>query len=409
MAADDKKKTKIDLKARLGKTTAGTGGGATVPLPVPGSQTGVASGPPDSSPVAGGAAPASKPSGRPSAPMAPVVPAGIAPPPGISPGIPLPPFAQQQRPAPAPPPPKPSAAQQTIKVDVGEEVERERKRSAKKVAIYSSLAVVLGIGIGFGIGGAKERGDRGKAAVEGAGALEKDIKVANEKMKELSQKLDSAAEKLGTKAYPAEFVNELSAINIPFDAFNLENKQVGSLPGKVLRQVLTYTTAVQDLNKTKDSLKNLLVAAQVPVEKSWKEEKEPVVSFSVVFKKDGEKMLAELVPNKEPFPFGGTAWPEKYKINRPERTPQGVKAVEKDAVRWVKGELTGNDPLVLPVDPQSVAAFTSEQLVFKLAGALRDLRQLLEGNKENPTTETAGLLKEGDDLANELHKISLKR
>jgi len=383
-----------------------SGVGPTVPLPVPGSQPGASGPPADSSPVPGspfGAAPAAsaqQPSVRPSAPM------GIAPPPGISPGIPLPPFAQQrQAPAPAP---KPSAAQQTIKVEVGEEVERERKLAAKKTAIYAALALALGIGIGFGVGGAKANSDRGKAAIEGAGALEKDVKTANEKMKELSEKLNAAAEKLGNKSFPTEFAGELGSINVPFDAFNLEGKGVGNLPAKIQRQVLGYTTAVQDLNKTKDSLKNLLIAAQAPVEKSWKEEKAPVVNFSVVFRRDGDKMLAELVPNKEPFAYG-TAWPEKYKVTRLERSQQGMKPVEKEAARWAKGDLTGSDPIALPVDPQTVAAFTSEQIVFKLAGALRDIRQVLEGNKDNPTTETPGLLKDGDDLANELRKISLKR
>ncbi|MCC6558249.1 MAG: formin [Polyangiaceae bacterium] len=402
MAADDKKaKTKIDLKARLGKTSMGGGGGAAVPLPVPGSQPGASGPPADSGSGPGGAAPApSRPSARPS------VPAGIAPPPGISPGIPLPPFAQ--RPAPAAPAPKPTAVQQTIKVEVGEEVERERKAAAKKTAIYAAIAAVVGIGVGFVGGGAKERGDRGKAAMDGAAALEKDVKAANEKMKELSEKLGSAASTLGEKKFPADFAKDLGAINVPFDAINLENKQVGSLPGKVLRQVLAYTTAVQDLNKTKDSLKNLLIAAQAPVEKSWAEEKEPVVNFSVIFAKDGDKTLAELVPNKDAFPFG-KPFPEKIKILRTERTQQGAKQVEKEVARWTKGELTGSDPLAIPVTPQSTAALTSEQVVFKLAGAMRDIRQLLEGKKDDPTNETAGLLKEGDDLANELHKIALKR
>ena len=40
---------------------------------------------------------------------------------------------------------------------------------------------------------------------------------------------------------------------------------VGTAEGRVMRQVLAYTTAVQDLNKTKDSLKNVLSAAQAPV------------------------------------------------------------------------------------------------------------------------------------------------
>ncbi|AGP37615.1 hypothetical protein SCE1572_25910 [Sorangium cellulosum So0157-2] len=333
---------------------------------------------------------------------------GIAPPPGISPGIPLPPFAPQPRPVIQTPPPKPTAAAQTIKVEVGEEVEQERRKASKKTALYASLAALVGIAVGFAIGGAKERGDRGKAAVEGAAALEKDVRAANDKMQELNKKLEDAAAELAQKKFPAQLTTELGAINVPFDATNLEGKQIGSLPGRVMRQVLAYTTSVQDLNKTKDSLKNLLAAAQGPVEKSWKEADEPVVNFSVVFRRDGDKTLAELVPNKAPFPFGKD-WPAKYAVTRLERTQQGLKPAEKEATRWTKGDIAGGDLQALPVDPQSVAAFTSEQIVFKLRGAMIDVRQLLEGNKENPATETPGLIKEGDDLANELRKISLAR
>ncbi|WP_437683741.1 formin [Sorangium sp. So ce131] len=398
--AEEKKKSKIDLKARLGKTSMGGAQGAAVPLPVPGPQPG--SGPPPDG--GAGAVPPPHQSARPPMPSV----GGIAPPPGISPGIPLPAFAPAPRPQIQTPPPKPTAAAQTIKVEVGEEIEQERRKASKRTALFAAMAALIGIGIGFVAGGQKERGDRGKLAVEGAAALEKDVRTANEKMQELNDKLAAGAEQLSKRSFPAQLSTELGAINIPFDATNLEGKQVGSLPGKVLRQVLAYTTAVQDLNKTKDSLKNVLSAAQAPVEKAWKEQDEPVVNFSVVFRRDGDKTLAELVPNKAPFPFGKD-WPAKYSVTRVERSQQGAKEVEKEATRWTKGDLAGGDLQALPVDPQSVAGLTSDQIALKLRGAIRDINQLLNGNKDNPATETPGLLKEGDDLANELHKISLHR
>lgn len=332
---------------------------------------------------------------------------GIAPPPGISPGIPMPPFAPAPRQIQTPPP-KPTAAAQTIKVEIGEEVEQERRKAAKRTALYAAITAFVGIGLGFVAGGAKERSDRGYSAIVGAAALEKDVRAANEKMKELDDKLIAAWEQFGKKTFPKELVTDLGGINIPFDAINLEGKQVGSLPGRVFRELLSYTMAVQDLNKTKDSLKNLLSAAQAPVEKAWKEQDEPVVNFSVVFRRDGDKTLAELVPNKAPFPFGKD-WPAKYTVSRLERTQQGMAPADKEAIRWTKGDLAGGDLQALPVDPQTVAAFTSEQLIFKLRSAIRDVRQILEGNKDNPTAETDGLLKEGDKLAEELHKISLAR
>ncbi|AKT41067.1 hypothetical protein [Chondromyces crocatus] len=399
MADDNKpKKTKIDLKARLGKTTMTGVAGAAVPLPAPGPSS-PGSGPPSDNPAQ---APAASPSGRPSAPGG----GGIAPPPGISPGIPLPPFAQQ-RAAAAQPAPKPTAVQQTIKVEVGEEIEQERKKASKRTALFAAMTAVIGIAIGFGIGGAKARQDRGKKAVDDAGVLEKDVKAANEKMRDLGQKLNGAATELGGKTFPKTFAQELGALNIPFEATNLAGKQIGTLPPNTVKRLFDYTQAVASVNSTKDSLRNLLGIAQAPVEKAWKEEKEPVFNFSVVFRRDGDKMLAELVPNKEPFPLGKD-WPEKFKITRLERTQQGAKAVEKEATRWTKGDLVASDPIAIPIDPPTVAAFTSEQIVSRLAKEMRDLRNTLDGNNDDPTAGP-GLVKQGDDLVNELHKIALAR
>jgi len=257
-------------------------------------------------------------------------------------------------------------------------------------------------------GGAKERGDRGTAAQKGAGDLEKDVKAANDKVKELNEKLIAASEKLGNKEFPAELTKELAAINIPFDATNLEGKQVGSLPGKVLRPLLSYTTSVQDLNKTKDSLKNLLGIAQPKMEKFWKEEKEPVLNYSVIFRGDQKGTLAELVPVKEPFPMG-KEWPESFTIVKTTKTAQGPKNEDKKATRWKKGELTGNEPIAIPLDPQSAAALSGEEIVYKLSNAMRDIRELNEGKDKGTTSETVGLLKEGEDLAAELHKAFTAR
>lgn len=390
MSDEKSKKPKIDLKARLGKTMGPGSSPSAVPLPIPG-------------PAVGSAPP---PSGDGLQVATPSRPSGIAPPPGISPGIPVPPFATAQRTAP-PPEPKPTAVAQTIKVEIGEEVQEERRKASKRAALYATITALVGLAIGFGIGGAQERSERGKAAVRGAAALEKDVKAANDAMKDLAGKLEAAAEKLGEKEYPTELAKELGGINVPFDATNLEGKSVGSLPGNVLRALLRYTQAVGELNKTKDTLKNLLSAAQPQVEKAWKEEKDPVVNFSVLFRAEGQKgIVAELVPNKEPFAIGKD-WPASYTVMKLERTQQGPKTVEKKATRWTKGDLTGSDPLAIPVDPATVAAFTTQELVFKLSKALRDTRVLVDGDKDNPQG-SAGLLKEGDDLANELHKIALR-
>jgi hypothetical protein len=155
-------------------------------------------------------------------------------------------------------------------------------------------------------------------------------------------------------------------------------------------------------------LKNLLGFAKPIVEKVWKQEKEPVVSYSVVFRGDQKGMLAELVPHKEAFPLGKD-WPGKYIVMKAERSQQGVKTVEKNANRWLKGDLTASDPVAIPVDPSTTAALTGEEAVGKLGKALRDIREILEGANKGTTIETPGLIKEGEVLAEKLHKAALAR
>lgn len=399
--AEEKKKTKIDLKARLGKTQTGMGG--SVPLPVPGaapsSQPG-ASAPPSSDGVPA-PVPAPTPSVRPSASG---VPAPIAAP--ISPGIPLPPFAQPRQ-SQREPAQKPTAAQQTIKVEVGEEVHEERKKANTRAILFAILGAVVGAGIGFAIGGLQERRGRADLAVKAAGELEKDVKGANDKIKELGEKLQESAEKLGKKEFPGDLAGALGGLNIPFESTNLDKAGVGSM-GKTLRSLLRYTSTVEELNADRDQLKNVLTSLQPQVEKSWKEEKEPVVNYSVVFRPEGGKgMMAELVPNKDPFKLGAD-FPKEYPILKPEMVQGQLRSSEKKAKRWEKGDLTGSDPVAIPVSPQTTS-FLAEKVVPQLRLKIVEQIEIIYGKNKGTPQETAGLLKDGEDLANELRKLALAK
>jgi len=337
--------------------------------------------------------------GGPSAIPAP--PVGIAPPPGLSPGIPLPPFGPRPQPRPQAEP-KPTAAQQTIKVDVGEEIELERKKSRTRIGMGAVAGVVVGLAIGWVAGGAASTGERAKNAARGAGLLEKDVKAATDKLKELDQKLQDAAEKLKNKTFPEDLGTGLAATTIPFDDTNLDGKGVGGMPGKLFRLVLDFTEGAKSANKSRESLKNLTGFTKDPITKAWKEEAAPLANFSVVFHMEGSKPAAELVPNTTPFLWRGD-WAEKYKVNKLE----GGKPAEKEAKRYVKGDIAGGDLTAIPIDPKTTAAFTSDVMLGRLSKAIYDLRVDLEGNKDNPTNETPGMIKSGEDLANELHKASL--
>lgn len=395
--ADDKKKSKINLKDRLGKSTMSgpaAAGGVPVPLPVPGAP--------------GAGAPGAGESGAAATPVpaqVPRPPTGIAPPPGLSPGIPVPPFAQPKQAA----APKPTAVQQTIKVEESEVIHQERKKAQKKIAMYAAAAAVVGIVLGFVAGGAKQRNDDGQKVVKLAGELKEEVKASNDRLKELNDKLGEAGDGLKNKTYPDAVVTALGAIAIPFSAETLGLKAGGiAVPSKLVRPLISYAAKVEDVNKSKDSLKNLMGYAKPVLEKFWKNEKEPTVGYSVIFSTEGTKgTIAELVPNKEPFALGQN-WPDSFTILRPERSAQGMKTAEKKASRWTKGDLVASEPVAIPVQPASMAAFTGEELVGKLAIALRDLRKQIEGNKEDPQ-DTGGLLKEGEVLADELRKTSLAR
>lgn len=406
MADDKTKKTKIDLKARLGKATL-TGMAAppgSLPIPSPG-PSGSGLPPPDSGP--GSATPSSAPSapgGSVPTPMPSVRPMGIAPPVGLSPGIPLPPFAQAQRPAPVKEA-KPTAAQQTIKVEVGEGIHEERKKATRNAAIAAIFGAAVGLGLGWVAGGSSEKGGRIKDAARGAGLLEKDVKAAGDKMKELDEKLLEATQKITAKEFPDALVTALGSLNIPFDPTNLEGKNIGSLSSKMLRSLLNYTSAVEDLNKDKDSLKNILGAAQAPMVKAWKEEKEPMANYAILFSGAGDKKtVGELVPIKEPF-----VWKGEFPANITVTKFENGKPAEKKATRWIKGELTGGDPTVIPVDPKSMAGFTSDVLIQRLNKMIYDMRQSLAGNPEDPTNPKPGLLKLSEDIAVELRKSSLNQ
>lgn len=368
MSDDKSKKPKINLKDRLNKTNVGT---QSVPLPVPGS-----------------------------APSSPGAPQGIAPPPGITPGIPVPPFAQPKAAEAAPPPPKPTVVQQTIKVEVGEEIIKEREKAKKQTIGAAIGTALLGIAIGYAVGGQAAKAERGKAVIQNAKSLMGDIKAANEKMKELDTLLGEAVEKLQKKEYPAELSGQLASIAIPFDGTKVDGGAISGLKPSALRQLLKFTSSCDDINDKKDKLKSLVDYVKDPVNKAWKEEKEPVMNFSVMFRADQKGVIAELVPTKDPFDLGKD-WPANYSITKIERG----KPAEKKLNRYTKGDLPGTD-VVVPVDPSSTALFTSQEAIRNLSKTFIDLRKELKGDESDPQNPIPGSIDLGDALMTELQKVT---
>lgn len=120
--------------------------------------------------------------------------------------------------------------------------------------------------------------------------------------------------------------------------------------------------------------------------------------------------MGEIWQNREPWKADG-GWPMTYSIVGTEEGRPMVREV----VRWV-GQATKYEdlamypPFAIPVVPSRAAtatatAATMHEAVFKLRWAVRDVRELLDGNREDPANEVQGLLKQGEDLARDLSAL----
>jgi len=398
--AEEKKKPKIDLKARLGKAVAAPAAGAPIGAPALGGDGSVPP-PPGSIPPPAGASPSSRPSGVPGL--------GIAPPPGLSPGIPLPPFGAPKKKKAEP---KVGAAAQTIKVEIGEEIIIERKRAIKRTIFAGIVTAIIGGVMGFVAGGQAEVGKRGQLTVDRAKSLETEVKAANDKMVELASLLEDAQQSLKAKKYPKDLSKALSEINIPFEASYLEGKGIGGYPAATLRMVIQYTNGVEGLNKKKETLQKIVGYAQKPVMEAWADKEKPKFKIGVRFSGGSEKIKAELIQFKKDsyWEVGKKEWPDEFTVLAREFVAGKKKEVEKKGERWKKGEVVGGEKVkTIPVDPSSVAGFTADAFLGRLGVALRDARVALEGDASDPTATDMGIMKNGDALVAELHKIALAK
>lgn len=325
--------------------------------------------------------------------------------PGPGTGLSLPPFPQ-----PAPPREaarKPQPPPQTIQVGGSEEIRKERAAAAKRAALLATLAALFGLAAGVAAGGAHERAARSRLAVASAGDLENEVKAANEKLGELDAKLLEASEKLGRKEFPADLPTALGALTIPFEPQSLEKPGVGNM-GKTLRTLMKFASTVRELNEGRDRLRSTLASLQPRVEKAWEAESEPLVGFSVIFRYEGDRgMMAELVANRDPFKVGA-AFPAEYTVLAPEVQQGRPRSVEKRVKRWIRGDLAAGDPIAVPVTPQTTS-FAADKAVSQLRLEIAELLGMLRGKNKGTPWETSGLMKDGADLVDELHKLSLAR
>jgi hypothetical protein len=387
----EEKKSKIDLKARLGKAPA-----AATPAPTP---SGV---PTPAIPPPMGSVP-----GIPAAP-----PAGIAPP-----------FAQPQaapsQPAP-PPPPKVDAsdpfgsiaasaarpAPAEIKIEVGDEVIAAQQRAGKKTFMLAGFTAIIGLVLGYAFGNRSAEAQGASRALEGAKELSADVEKSQAKIKELNEKLAAAVKSLGEKKFPESFSTELGGLSIPFGGDKLAGKNIGRFDPSTMRLLLTYAGDVEQLNARKDVLKNLFAGQKQAISDALAQAEKPKVNFGVLVQKTqdhGPVGVLAPIPAGQSWGFKDATWPAKFKINT------GRELVDVD--RYTAGDVVSNPPKVsvIPLEPDSVATAFPNDVVIKLQSELRKTMEQLGGKSgATPDEEDAGVLKEGDQLLNALKKIGAK-
>src|SRR5262245_32719808 len=151
----EQKKSKIDLKARLGKKTVGSapGPGASVPPPV---------GIPKPPTMGGGQAPSYPPQARPSS--APYAASAAA----STPYSAAPVAAPVRR-----------AEPQAIRLEIGEEVIEGQRKQRRRFFVLTLIVSGIFAALGFAFGSRVEAGKGANAALAGASDLVKEIELAD--------------------------------------------------------------------------------------------------------------------------------------------------------------------------------------------------------------------------------------
>ncbi len=369
--AEDKKR-KIDLKARLGKKT--VKGGPSVPPPV-----------------------------------------GIPRPVGI----PAPTFGTQPpRAAPKVDASDPYAAisaadapekqEQTLKVEMSQEVVQAQKKGKARILMLAIAMAAIGGLMGFTIGGRIESNKGAKAAVEGAQQLAKEVEEANRVVNELAETLATAKSALGSNKYPEEAVKALGGVHIPFEGANLFGKGIGRYNQKTQSLLLKYTSAAEAANSQKDTLQRILGAKKTVMDYLSQKEN-PKVRWSVYVVGGEFGPWAVMQPLPKPFLVKSDAktkdkdgkeqkyaWPEEFKIKE--------EGKEHTLKRYTRGDPTGSEPKIIPVDPTTHDSVCPSDVLGKLVREVSLLEVVLRGD-QTPGHEKQGLIELGEALSEALRKI----
>jgi len=410
--ADDKK-PKIDLKARLGKTTA-----APAPAPVPVPQV-TPSGrpipmPTPSQPPAPVAAYASAPAPQGlkiptpvgSAPGSLPIPSGYGPPAGFNPSNPLAaavasaPYQQQR--APAPPEPQ--------RIEIDELTIRQATSASLKKGIFMGcgLAVMVGV-VAYVFGGSQEQASNRAKAKEGAVDLATNVGKAKEQLKLLSDKMEAGKKSLITdKKFPDTLARDLGAINVDFDGKQLAGRRFSGFSTETTGDLVEFITAVQNVNDRKQLIQGLLTKLEKPISEQLKmPEGQVKISYVVAVDRDQSGNVAGLLSRLvEPIVSAGavTVPPEFTFVS-------GSSNVKLPAFK--SGDI-GQKPAAIYVVPksfESVCPAASSGQIVQLGAQIGNFINEVKGESGGADPNAAaleskpGLLERADKLIKELGTV----
>jgi hypothetical protein len=405
----DEKKPKIDLKARLGKSTQGTSVPAPTPMP-----PGISAPPPGRTPpppavVSGGPPPMPMPS------------MGVAPPPkftsqpatAIDPSNPLAAVAAYRPPAPvASAPAMAMAAPARIEIDEVA-IHEARKGATKRGMVIAVLFAFIGIGVGFVAGGASEQGKAREKSKGDAVSLSEDVVKAKDTLTKLADKMDEGVKTLGSNKFPDKLSGDLGALNVAFDGSELAGRRFSGFPQDTTAMLVDFITSVQALNDRKELIQGLLTKLQKPMTEQLNA---PPGSGSInliaaVQKDSTGNPYAFLASLSTPIAFTSSSdikWPPQFTFSDPMGGGGGGNA---SAPRYTGGDISKNAAAIPVVGKTfekvcpSEAAGGVSQLKAQIGGFIRDIKGEGAAQADVVTDTKAGLLERADKLIAGLQKV----
>jgi len=373
----EERKPKIDLKARLGKASAGANpsAGAAIPVPVPVSQE-------------------TPPPVMPPPPMG-GMDVGASTPFSVDPSNPLAAVAAPYRP-PAPP--------QPTRIEVDEATVQQARTGARKQGLFiAGAAAVVALIIGYGVGKVAASSEGRSKSREDATALAADVGEAKNKLAQMAEKLEAGRSALvKDRQFPSGLAKDLGGLNVDFDGGKLAGVRFSAFPQDVTAQLLEFVTAVQSLKDRKQALLGLLTKLEKPLNEQFKAPKDQVVvNQIVVLDKDpasnNSAILAQLtapitlsqgsstLPGEFNFTNPLTDSPSKisgYKAGDVSRNPAAVYVVPKSFEKVCRSELSTQ----------------AAQLGAQLQNAIRDIKGDKGGPSDVVMDTKPGLIERADAL-----------